>query len=67
MATTDAKHIPVKNAAYRLTFPIFDADGDLVTGATGLDSEVSIDGGTFTDCMSEPVSNGGVPQSSSAR
>lgn len=53
MATTDAKHIPVKNAAYRLTFPIFDADGDLVTGATGLDSEVSIDGGTFTDCTNE--------------
>ena len=30
-----------------------DADGDLVTGATGLDSEVSKDGGTFTDCTSE--------------
>ena len=53
MASTDAKHIPVKNAAYRLTFPIFDADGDLVTGATGLDSEVSIDGGTFADCTNE--------------
>ena len=35
---------PRKNAAYRLTFPIFDADGDLVTGATGPDSEVPIDG-----------------------
>lgn len=53
MASTDAKHIPVKNAAYRVTFPIFDADGDLVTGATGLDSEVSIDGGTFADCTNE--------------
>lgn len=53
MASTDAKHIPVKNSAYRLTFPIFDADGDLVAGATGLDSEVSIDGGTFADCTNE--------------
>jgi hypothetical protein len=39
--------------AYRVTFPIFDADGDLVTGATGLDSEISKDGGTFTDCTNE--------------
>jgi hypothetical protein len=30
-----------------------DADGDLVTGATGLDSEISKDGGTFVDCTNE--------------
>ena len=53
MASTDAKPIPLKNTAYRLTFPIFDADGDLVTGATALDSEVSLDGGTFADCTNE--------------
>lgn len=53
MASTDARPIPKKNVAYRITFPILDADGDLVTGATGLDSEVSIDGGTFTDCTNE--------------
>jgi len=53
MASTDAKPIPQKNVAYRITFPIFDADGDLVTGATGLDSEISKDGGTFTDCSNE--------------
>lgn len=40
---------PKKNAAFSVVFPIYDADGDLVTGATGLDSEVSKDGGTFTD------------------
>lgn len=45
--------VPRKNAAYRVTFPIFDADGDLVTGATGLDSEISKDGGTFADCTNE--------------
>ncbi len=53
MASTDAKAIPVKNAALRITFPILDADGDLVTGATSLDSEVSKDGGTFADCTNE--------------
>lgn len=53
MASTDALPIPQKNVAYRVTFPIFDADGDLVTGATGLDSEVSKDGGTFADCTNE--------------
>lgn len=53
MASTDAKPFPEKNVAYRVTFPILDADGDLVTGATGLDSEISKDGGTFADCTNE--------------
>lgn len=53
MASTDAVPIPLRAAAYRVTFAIFDADGDLVTGATGLDSEVSKDGGTFADCTNE--------------
>ncbi len=53
MAAGDATWNPKKGVAYRVTFPILDADGDLVTGATGLDSEVSKDGGTFTDCTSE--------------
>jgi len=53
MASTDGRPIPIKNTAFRVTFPIFDADGDLVTGAAGLDSEVSIDAGTFSDCTNE--------------
>lgn len=53
MAAPDARAIPRKNAAYRVTFPILDADGDLVTAAAGLDSEVSVDGGTFADALSE--------------
>lgn len=53
MAATDARPIPRKNAAYRVTFPLLDADGDLVTGAAGLDSEVSKDAGAFTDCTNE--------------
>ncbi len=53
MAATDAKPIPIKGQAYRVTFPILDADGDLVSGAVGLDSEVSKDGGAFADCTNE--------------
>lgn len=53
MAASDASPFPIKNQAYRVTFPVFDNDGDLVTGAAALDSEVSKDGGTFTDCTNE--------------
>jgi hypothetical protein len=53
MAASDARPVPQKNVAYRVTFPILDADGDLVTGAAGLDSEVSKDGDTFADCTNE--------------
>jgi len=53
MASSDASAFGRKNVAYRITFPILDADGDLVSGATGLDSEVSKDGGTFADCTNE--------------
>ena len=53
MASGDATPFPKKNVAFRVTFPIFDNDGDLVTGATALDSEVSLDGGTFADVTAE--------------
>lgn len=53
MASTDARPVPQKNVAFRVTFDIKDADGDLVTGATALDSEVSKDAGTFADCTNE--------------
>jgi len=52
-AAGDAHEYPVYGAHFLLTFPILDADGDPVTGATGLDSEVSIDLGTFADCTNE--------------
>lgn len=38
-----------------LEFPIYDADGDLVSAAAALDSERSIDQGTFTDCTNEAI------------
>lgn len=53
MAATDAMPWPIKNRAYRITFPIFDDDGDLVTGAASLDTEISKDGGTFADATNE--------------
>ncbi len=53
MASTDARPVPQKGVAYRITFPLMDADGDLVTGATGLDSEISKDAGAFADCTNE--------------
>ena len=53
MASTDARPVPIKNTAYRLTFPIFKSDGTLITAAAGLDSEVSKDAGTFADCTNE--------------
>lgn len=53
MAASDAQPFPVKNKAWCVIFPILDADGDLVTGATGLDSEISKDLGTFADCTNE--------------
>lgn len=53
MASTDANPQPKKNVAFRVTFPIYDNTGALVTGASGLDSEVSKDAGTFTDCTNE--------------
>jgi hypothetical protein len=44
---------PKRGAAFTVVFPILDADGDLVTAAAGLDSEVSKDLGTFADCTNE--------------
>lgn len=49
----DAHPYPIYNARFRVVFPILDADGDLVTGAAGLDSELSQDQGTFADATNE--------------
>jgi hypothetical protein len=52
-AAGDAHPYPIYGAHYRVTFPMLDADGDLVTGATTPDAEVSKDAGTFADCTNE--------------
>ena len=50
---SNALPYPVYGAPYGVTFPILDADGDLVTGAASLDSEISKNGDTFADCTNE--------------
>ena len=52
-AAGDALPFPIFGGRYRVTFPILDADGDLVTAPGSLDSEISEDGGTFADAANE--------------
>jgi len=47
-----------KNTALTLVFPLADADGQPITGAAGLDSERSQDGGAFADCTNEAAEIG---------
>ena len=49
---------PKRAASFDLYFTIRDADGDPVSGAAGLDSEVAKDGGAFTDCTNEAAEIG---------
>lgn len=58
MAASDARPVLRKNVAGRIYFPILDADGDLVSGASDLDSEVSLDGAAFADCTNEATEIG---------
>ncbi len=53
MAASDAHPVAIRGAILRLTFPLLDADGDLVAGATGLDTEFSEDGVGFGDASGE--------------
>lgn len=52
-SASDAHPFPIYNARYRVIFPLLDADGDLVTGASTPDSEISQDCGTFADATNE--------------
>src|SRR3990170_958186 len=51
----NALNYPVYGAPWGIAFSVFDADGDLVTGMTTPDSEVSLNGDTFADCTNEAV------------
>lgn len=53
MAASDSKATAYWGVAHRVTFPIFDGSGSLVSGASSPDSEISKDGGTFADCTNE--------------
>ena len=58
MASTDARPVPRKNAAFRFYFAIRKNDGTLITTWAGADSEVSIDGAGFSDCTNEATEIG---------
>jgi len=44
---------PIMARAYHIIFPIIDGNGVVISGATGLDSEYSKNGDSFTDCTNE--------------
>lgn len=44
---------PVYGVPWGVVYPLLDADGDLVTGATTPDAERSLNGDTFADCTNE--------------
>lgn len=50
---SNALPYPIYGAPWTVVYPVFDADGDLVTGASSPDSEVSKNGDTFADCTNE--------------
>lgn len=58
MAASDAHPRPIKNRAYRHTFDLRLTTGAFNAGGTGLDSEISKDGGAFTDCTNEATEIG---------
>jgi hypothetical protein len=58
MAATDARPVPRKNAAFRFYFAVRKNDGTLITTWAGQDSEVSLDGASFSDCANEATEIG---------
>lgn len=59
MASTDAFPVPRKNTAFRYYFALRDpTTSELITSWTGQDSEVSKDGGAFSDCTNEATEIG---------
>lgn len=55
MAASDSRWPPLKDTAWRVTFPALDADGDLVPDISDMDTEISKDGAAFGDCVNEAV------------
>lgn len=49
---------PIYGLPYTISFPILDADGDPVSSAAGLDSEISKNGDTPADCTNEAAEIG---------
>lgn len=59
MASTDARPVPRKNVAFRFYFAIRKpSDSTLITTWAGADSEVSLDGASYSDCTNEATEIG---------
>lgn len=58
MSASDARPLPIYGQQFQITFCIFNASGDLVSGAADLDSQVSKDGGDFVACSGEAAEIG---------
>lgn len=54
----NATIFPVYGLPYTVVIPVLDADGDPVTSAAGLDSEISLNGDTPADCTNEATEIG---------
>jgi len=52
-ARNNALPYPVYGLPWVATFQIYKNDGTVITGPTGLDSEVSLNGDTYADCANE--------------
>jgi hypothetical protein len=55
MASTDARPVPIKNTAFRLTFAMRLNTGSVNSGAAGVQAKVSKDGGTFANTTNAPT------------
>lgn len=58
MAASDATPSPIKNTAFHLEFGLWLTTGLINSGAAGLDSEISKDGGAYADCTNEATEIG---------
>lgn len=58
MSYATARNNPRYAEAYTFYFSIRDASGQLITGWTGADSEISVDDGAFADCTNEATEIG---------
>lgn len=58
MAASDARPVPRKNEAWRMSFAIRKSDGTLITTWTGADTEVSLDGAAYSDATNEATEIG---------
>lgn len=58
MAASDARPVCRKGVAFRLSFSLRTSAGALYTSWAAQDSEVSLDGGSFSDCTNEATEIG---------